>query len=300
MFWINIKRIIRTGAMNFFRNGFVSLSAILIMTVTLFVVGSVVFMLAGLNASLNEVRNKVDISVYFNTGASEEDILAIKKSVEAFPGIVQVEYITKEKALERFKKRHEGDELTLQALDELGSNPLGAILNIKAKDPSQYQSIANFLKKESVVSGPDEHSSIDLVDYFNNQVVIEKLTRIIQAAERLGFSVSIILILISLIIAFNTIRLIIFISRDEISVMRLVGASYKYIRLPFVISGILYGLTAGIVTIVIFYPLTRWVGTATADFLGGVNLFSYYTSNFGQLFAIIVGLQLLITQPQVV
>jgi cell division transport system permease protein len=124
-----------------------------------------------------------------------------------------------------------------------------------------------------------------LVDYFNNQVVIEKLTRIIQAAERLGFSVSIILILISLIIAFNTIRLIIFISRDEISVMRLVGASYKYIRLPFVISGILYGLTAGIVTIVIFYPLTRWVGTATADFLGGVNLFSYYTSNFGQLFA---------------
>jgi cell division protein FtsX len=79
MFWINIKRIIRTGAMNFFRNGFVSLSAILIMTVTLFVVGSVVFMLAGLNASLNEVRNKVDISVYFNTGASEEDILAIVK-----------------------------------------------------------------------------------------------------------------------------------------------------------------------------------------------------------------------------
>jgi cell division transport system permease protein len=289
MLWVNIKRIIRSGAMNFFRNGFVSLSAVLIMTVTLFVIGSVVFMLAGLNASLSEVKNKVDISVYFNTGASESDVLAVKKSLEALPGIVQVEYITKEQALDRFKKRHEGDELTLQALEELGSNPLGAILNVKAKDPSQYQSIANFLKKESSVSGPDEHSPIDLVDYFNNQVVIEKLTKIITAAERLGFAVSIILIIISLIIAFNTIRLIIFISRDEISVMRLVGASYKYIRWPFVISGILYGFVAGLLTIAVFYPLTRWVGSSTANFLGGINLFSYYTNNFGQLFAIIVG-----------
>lgn len=275
--------------MNFLRNGFVSLSAILIMTVTLFVIGSVMFMLAGLNSSLTEVRNKVDVSVYFNTDASEEDILAVKKSLEALPSVLQAEYISKDLALERFKKRHEGDELTLQALEELDGNPLGAILNIKAKDPSEYQNIANFLKKESSVSGNDQHSIIDLVDYFNNQVVIDKLTKIITAAERLGFSVSIILVFISLIIAFNTIRLVIFISRDEISVMRLVGASYKYIRGPFVISGIIYGLISGLTTIVIFYPITRWVSGATANFLGGINLFSYYTKNFGQLFAIIVG-----------
>lgn len=289
MLWVNIKRVIKAGFMSFARNGFVSLSAILIMTVTLFVIGSVMFMLAGLNASLGEVRNKVDISVYFTTDAKEAEIMSAKKSLEALPSVIKVEYISQDEALERFKTRHEGDELTLQALEELGSNPLGAVLNIKAKDPSEYQSIANFLKKETVVSGSDSHSAIDLVDYFNNKVVIEKLTKIIKAAERLGFSISIILVLISLIIAFNTIRLVIFISRDEISVMRLVGASYKYIRGPFVVSGILYGLISGLVTIVIFYPVTIWVSDATANFFGGIDLFSYYTKNFGQLFAIIVG-----------
>jgi cell division transport system permease protein len=289
MLWVNIKRVIKAGFMSFVRNGFVSLSAILIMTVTLFVIGSVMFMLAGLNSSLSEVKNKVDISVYFTTDAKEVDVLAVKKSLEALPAVIKVEYISKEDALKRFKDRHEGDELTLQALEELGTNPLGAVLNIKAKDPSEYQSIANFLKKETTVTNGVEHSAVDLVDYFNNKVVIDKLTKIIRAAERLGFSISIILIVISLIIAFNTIRLVIFISRDEISVMRLVGASYKYIRGPFVVSGIIYGLISGIVTIVIFYPVTIWVSEATANFFGGIDLFSYYTKNFGQLFAIIVG-----------
>jgi cell division transport system permease protein len=288
MFWVNIKRIIRAGFMNFSRNGFVSLATVLIMTVTLFAIGSVIFIIIGLNASLAEIKSKVDISVYFTVGADENSVLAVKKSLEALPSVEKVTYISQDQALQNFKTRHEGDSLTLQALDELGSNPLGAILNIQAKDPSQYEAIADFLKPDSAL--PAEAASIiDRINYFDNKAAIEKLAKIIQAAEQLGFVLSLILIVISIIIAFNTIRLAIFISRDEISVMRLVGASNKYIRGPFVVSGILYGLVAGLLTMAIFYPLTRYVGQATASFFSGVNFFSYYTGNFGQFFLLIVG-----------
>ncbi len=288
MIWINIKRVIKAGFINFTRNTFVSLAAVLIMTVTLFVIGSVMFMVAGLNSSLNEIRNKVDISVYFKINALDDAILATKKSIEALPGVSEVEYVSKQMALDNFKKRHEGDSLTLQALEELGENPLGAVLNIRAKDPSQYESIANYLKEDNALS-QGEQNIIDRINYFDNKVAIERLAKVISAAEQFGLAISIILIIISLIICFNTIRLAIFISRDEISVMKLVGASNKYIRGPFVISGVIYGLMAGILTLIIFYPLTRWLGVSSANFFGGLNFFIYYTSNFGEFFGMIAG-----------
>lgn len=288
MIWINIKRVIKAGFINFTRNTFVSLAAVLIMTVTLFVIGSVMFMVAGLNSSLNEIRNKVDISVYFKINALDDAILATKKSIEALPGVSEVEYVSKQMALDNFKKRHEGDSLTLQALEELGENPLGAVLNIRAKDPSQYEAIANYLKEDNALS-QGEQNIIDRINYFDNKVAIERLAKVISAAEQFGLAISIILIIISLIICFNTIRLAIFISRDEISVMKLVGASNKYIRGPFVISGVIYGLMAGILTLIIFYPLTRWLGVSSANFFGGLNFFIYYTSNFGEFFGMIAG-----------
>lgn len=288
MLWLNFKRIIRAGFINFTRNAFVSLAAVLIMTVTLFVIGSVLFLLAGLNSSLAEIKNKVDVSVYFAVNADEPSILSVKKSLEAFPSVSEVIYISREQALADFIKRHEGDAPTLQALEELEDNPLGAVLNIRAKDPSQYESIANFLKGDSAFLG-GTNPIIDRINYFDNKVVIDRLAKIIGAAEQFGIALSVILVVISLVIAFNTIRLAIYISREEISVMRLVGASNKYIRGPFVISGILYGLFAGILTMIVFYPITRYVGQATANFFGGINFFSYYTENFGDFFAVIVG-----------
>ena len=132
MLWTNIKRILRTGFVSFWRNGFVSLASVLVMTVTLFVIGSLVFNNALLDSSIGELKDKVDINVYFLTSADEESILSLKKTIEAFPEVARAEYVSREQALENFRKRHEDDTLTLQALDELGENPLGAVLNIKA------------------------------------------------------------------------------------------------------------------------------------------------------------------------
>jgi len=97
------------------------------------------------------------------------------------------------------------------------------------------------------------------------------------------------MIIISILITFNTLRLVIYMSREEISVMRLVGASTMYIRGPFFVAGAIYGFISAILTLIIFYPITIWLGGATQSFFVGFNIFSYYTSHFGEIFLIIVG-----------
>lgn len=288
MFWTSIKRMVRAGCVGFYRNAFVSLSAVAVMTVTLFTIGSVLFLSAALNASLEEIKSKVDVNVYLQTRASESEILALAASLRTLPEVKSVEYISRAVALENFRKRHENDQLTLQALAELPDNPLGAVLTVRATDPSRYESIAAFLKGENALS-KGSVSIIDEVNYYDNKKAIDTLSRMIASAQRLGFAFTLVLIGISLMITFNTIRLAIFVSREEIGVMRLVGARNTYIRGPFVISGILYGAVAALVTLAVFYPLSYYLGDATADFFSGLNLFRYYLAHFMEFFLIIVG-----------
>ena len=105
--WTNFKRVCKSGFVNFWRNGIVSLASILIMMMTLFVIGSVIFIGAVLNASLAELKDKVDVNVYFVTTAPEEQVLAVKGELEQLPEVQLVEYVSRETALELFKKRHE-------------------------------------------------------------------------------------------------------------------------------------------------------------------------------------------------
>lgn len=276
------------GFANFWRNGFVSLSSILIMVVTLSVIASIIFMNATLSSTLDQIRGRVDINVYFIRTATESDILTIKKDLQALPQVSSVEYISRDQALQDFKDKHQNDQLTLQALSELGDNPLSATLNIRAKDPSQYEGIATFLNSKNAVS-TDGTPIIDKVNYYQNKAAIDKLSRIIDSARNLGVAITAILALISIIITFNTLRLVIYTSREEIAVMKLVGASNRYIRGPFVISGILYGLIAALITLLIFYPLTYWLGPKTANFFTDINVYQYYLANLGQISLILFG-----------
>lgn len=287
MLWTKIKRVAKAGFTNFWRNGFVSFASVLIMVVTLFTLGSVVFLGAILESSLLQLQNKVDINVYFMTDAPESDILSLKDALVALPEVASVEYITREDALLDFKERHADDQTILGALEELDENPLGAVFNIKAKETSQYEAVAAFLESQEALGAGDQ-PIIQKINYYDNKVVIEKLSEIINSTERLGFSLSLVLIFLSLIITFNTIRLAIYTAREEISVMRLVGASNRYVRSPFVVEGVMYGVVAAIIVLILFYPLTLWVGPMTERFFGSINIFDYYLEHFGQMFLIIL------------
>lgn len=283
---IHLKRIVRSGWNSFVRSGFTSIASILIMTITLFVITSLIFVQAALNASLADIKNKVDVTVYFIPGAEEASIKKVEDSLSKLPEVKSITYTTAEEALSTFKDKHGNDYLTLQALDELSSNPLGASLNIKANDPSQYEGIAKYFESDNSIS-KGALTIIDKIDYSQNKLIIDRLTSIINGAKSLGFIVSLVLIIISIIITFNTIRLIIYMSRDEISVMKLVGAGSKYVKGPFVVSGILVGICSALLSIIIFIPISIWLGNHMTDFIG-INLYQYYKSNFLQLFIIML------------
>lgn len=285
--WISFKRVCKAGFVSFFRNGFVSLASVLIMTITLFVFGSIIFTNALLSSSLSEIKSRVDVNAYFVTSANEDDILSLKKKIEGLPEVASVEYVSRDQALANFKTIHQNDEITLQALGELADNPFGAVLNIRAKETSQYESIAKFFDSNAPV-GSDGSSIVDKVNYYQNKDAINSLTKIIDGGRKLGVGVALALTILSIIIAFSTIRLAIYTSREEIGVMRLVGASNKYIRGPFIVSGIIYGIFASFLTLALFYPATYWFSSVTKDFFGGLNLFDYYIRHFAQVFGIII------------
>mgnify|MGYP001574833260 FL=1 len=283
---IELKRIIKAGFVNFTRGGLISFAAVLVVTITLSVITAIILLQAVLYSSLDLIKNKVDITIYFTAGAPEDKIMLLKSYLLKLPEVADVSYTSAEDALKSFRARHENDYPTIAALDEIGNNPLGAYLNVKAKELSQYEGIANFMKGDNaLVSG--SANIIDKVNYYQNKLVIERLNSIISGAQKLGFLITLLLILISIVITFNTIRLTIFIAREEIGVMRLVGASKMRVRGPFMIEGVIYGVIATMTTLLLFWPITAWLGRNMTNFLG-MNVYNYYLSNFLQIFAIIL------------
>jgi cell division transport system permease protein len=283
---IVLRRIIKSGFVNFKRNGIVSWAAVLVTTITLVTITGIILLQAVLHSSLDQIKNKVDVTIYFTTGADEDSIMPLKSSLEKLPEVAEVTYTSAEEALSIFRERHSKDYPTIQALDEIKENPLGAYLNVKAKEVSQYESIANFLKSDNaLVLG--SANIIDKVNYHQNKLVIDRLNSIISGAQKLGFLITLVLILISIIITFNTIRLTIFISKEEIGVMRLVGASKLRVNGPFMVEGAIYGIIATVLTIIIFWPVTAWFGSNMSAFLG-MDLYNYYFDNIFQIFIIIL------------
>lgn len=281
-----LRRVINAGLINFKRNGLISWASVLVVTVTLSVITSIILLQAILNFSLEQIKNKVDVTIYFTVDAPEVKIMALKESIEKLPEVAEVNYTSADDALALFRERHSEDYPTIQALDEINENPLGAYLNIRAKEVSQYESIANFLSSDdALVLGSS--SIIDKVNYHQNKVVIERLNSIISGAQKLGFLVTLFLVVISVIITFNTIRLAIFIAKEEIGVMRLVGATKMRVRGPFVVEGAIYGVIATVLSTLIFWPITAWLGHNMTNFLG-INIFDYYVSNFFQIFIIVL------------
>jgi cell division transport system permease protein len=285
--WTAIKRVLRSGFIGFWRNAFVSVAAIFVMTVALFVVGSTMLLDKLLTVSLDHIQDKVDINVYFVLDAQQPDIDALKGSLEALPDVEEVTYTSREDALARFTELHKNDETIMQGLEELGDNPLGASLSIRAKETSQYEGIAQFLNDRQAAEDP-QHPLIDEVNFVKNKEAIDKLTNITHAVERSTFIAMIVLVSASILITFNTIRLAIYTSREEISVMRLVGASNAFIRGPFMLQGIMYGVASGVLALLIIYPLVLWIGPETETFFQ-FNLFTYFVADFPRIFGILVG-----------
>lgn len=251
------------------------------MTIAVLLVTSLFFVREIASFSIAEMQKKVDISVYFKKDTGEENILKVKEELYRFPSQVKaVDYVSQEEALERFKQTHEEDPIYLRALEEVDSNPFLASLNITARNPGQYAQISAFLQE-----GPF-YDLIEKISYSKNKRVIDKLFSITSNIQTGGIILSLILGVLVVLITFNTVKLTIFASKEEISTMRLVGASNWFIRTPFVVQGILYGIFAVLIVDLIFFCGLFSLNAKLEAWLLNFSLLGYFQANFFLILAV--------------
>ncbi len=276
---ISLKRIIRSGWLNFSRNKGLSLATIFIMVMTISLVTSLFLFRDITQFLISSLQEKVDISVYFKEAVQEKDILQLREEINKIPEVKNIEYVSRETALERFTQRYKDNQVVMESLAEVG-NPLLASLNIKAWEASQYITVTNFLETSSY------KNLIDKVDYYQRKPVIERIFSITSAINKTGIGFSLILAIVAILVAFNTIRLAIYNSKEEISVMRLVGASNWFIRGPFLVQGAISGFAAAIITLLIFTGALFFLSPKLEILFPGLNIFNSFTGNLGILFLI--------------
>jgi len=279
-----LYRIIKYGVQAFFRNKWLTIATVSVMMMALFVFLSLIIFNVLTNNALLILRDKIDISVYFQSTVKEDDILNLKRSLESLKEVKSVEYVSRTEALAAFKERHISDETISKALSVLDENPLLASLNIKANDPQDYPIISAYLDNDNM------KELVDQVTYNENQIVINRLASIVQTAKKTGIALTSLLSLIAVLVTLNTIILSIYSTRDEISIMRLVGAGNKFIRGPYIVQGILYGISAAIIGMVIMLPLVILASPYVEVLMPEMNLQSYFYNNA----LILLGYQLLL------
>ena len=234
------------------------------------------------------IEEKVDISAYFKVETSEEQILSVKSDLEKLPEIVKVTYISRAQALEEFKERHKKNPEIIESFELLDDNPLKAALNIRAQDSSQYAVVAGFLE------GTKYKPAIADVSYNENQEVIDKIHSFSSALGTWGLAVTIIVAAVAIMVTFNTIQLTIYNQRQEIEIMRLVGASNWQIRGPYLAEGAYYGILAAIIASVIFYPVIYMISQKLLIFIPDLSLFDYMADYSLSIIGVMLGAGIII------
>lgn len=282
---ISFLRAIKFGLIDFGRNIWLSLGTLAIIVLTLFTISFLIFLNILGNKAIQEVQEKVNISVYFEPSSDEGQIKKLKEEISGWTQVKETVYISQAGALESFQEKHKEDPLIMASLKELEENPLKASLMIIAYFPEQYVQIAERLESKHY------ESIIDEINFRDNQPIIDKLSNITSNIKRIGVIVGAILCTIAILVVFNTIRLTIYTKRKEIGIMKLVGATNQFIQLPYIIEGALYGLFAGIINFGILYYLFKYTSPKISTFFEsqGPNLFDYFTVNIALILALEVG-----------
>lgn len=274
------QRTLKEAFSNFARNGWLSVAAVSIMILSLYVVGVLYVVTFTANNILQNVQEKVNVSVYFNSGVSEDRIQQIKNTLEQNGAVKSVDYVSREQALNDFKQNNANEPVIMQSLQEIGDNPLQASLVIKANNPTQYQAVADS------INNSDFSADVSRVNYARNKEIIDKLNSIVATIRRVGTALGFIFAAIAVLITFNTIRLTIYTHRHEIEVMRLVGASNTYIRMPFLLEGVIYGLAASLISMLILLATLKLVTPYVSSSIPSENLMGFYFSHFLNIFGI--------------
>jgi len=273
MLLFSIARVIKFAAQNIWRNIGLSFMTVVILVVTLLSV-NVLIALSGLTQHVvTSVKEKVDVSIYFSPDAEDNQVQEVREFLLTFPEVKDLTLKTRDMVLEEFKEKHKSNPDVLASLDELGDNPLGPTLVIQTHEPGQYETIFKSLDT------PELNAIVEGKTFDANKDVINKLQVITTYVERFMLGITALFAVIAFLIIFNTIRVAIYTQREEISIKKLVGASNWFIRMPFLLDGIVYTVVSlGITVLIMYGGLNLLDGYVQIMSNSGFSLIQYFRS----------------------
>jgi cell division transport system permease protein len=235
------------------RNGAPSLAAIVTTVVTVVLLGVLIPVFQTAQGKSEEIRDQLNVQYALYGDATQAEISQLRGELEAIPHVSEVNFVTKAEAL----KTLEADLEDKSIVEELNFNPLPNSFEVKADDAANLPAIRETVIPKGADGQPQPISSI-IDNAFDRQVGSENIERVTSALKIVLTVITALLVLASLMLVGNTIRLSIYTRRREVEVMRLVGATRWFIRWPFMIEGVMVGFAGGLVAI-----LMLWLGKIT-------------------------------------
>lgn len=277
--WITFTRIVRTGCINFVRNASLSIAAMAVMLITLTIILFSLIANATFSNTIQQITDRIDVSVYLKDAVTlpQKDQLIV--DLKGIQNVKSVRYVSKDQALENYRQQNANNSDLLVAISQT-DNPLPASISIKPKDPDKIVEIKNFLEKpdiQALQSDPTSYSG-------DRKEAIDKITHATSFFRKAGAIGVVVFAIISMLIIFNTIRMAIFNRRGELTIMRLLGASTNYIRGPFIVETMLYGVISATVSVILLNGLFAAASsTLQASSLGLLDIdysYRYFSKHF--------------------
>lgn len=243
--WLTFVRMCRYGVNNFSRNLWLTIAATAVMTITLLVIFVTLAARQVLVDTVSTIKDRVDMSIYVRTDTTNDQASIIKTEIEKVPSVKSVTYISPEEARKNFASDNRADTRTLDALNE-ATNKLPGTFRVNIEDINNTTQLEQFIKENAVykqAADPDRPASFS----GERRSAIQNIGRWVDFAERAGIIASIVFIVISSLIVFNTIRMAIFNRKEEIQMMKLIGADRSFIRGPFIVEAVVYGVIAAVI-----------------------------------------------------
>lgn len=279
MFFLSFFRIVKFGFQDVTRNIWLSAVTVIILILALFSINMLLVVKVIGEAAIGAVKSKVDVSLYVKQDVEEKEILALKAQISNIEAVKDVRYISREEALEIFKKNYGNNSEVLSALRELGKNPLSPVLVVTPNSSENMEVLTNELNKL-------ESNIIDSRDFADYKVMLNRINSVTDRVTQAGLILAGIFIFITLMVIFNSVRVAIYTHSAEISIMRLVGASNSFIYMPFLFSGLVYSFVSVLAIILFFYPFLSLLQPYLEAFFVGynVNIINYFNDHFLLIF----------------
>lgn len=276
---LSFFRIIKFSFQDIVRNVWLSIVTITILILALFSMNMLFTVKLISQNAVTAVKGKINISLYFKSDASEAMILDVRQKVESLADVKDTIFISKSVALDNFRNNNQNNPEILNALKELGKNPLSPSLIIT---PNDFDNSANLITTLKAL----DSEAIESRDFSDNSAILEKINFITARINEVGMFLIIIFFLTSLLVVYNAIKVAIYTHRQEIEIMRLVGASNFFIYMPYLFSAFIYALFATAVVVISFYPLLTLLQPYLEVFFTdySVNILTYYVDNFVIIF----------------